>query len=94
MGIKLLSNYPIKQFPGISIPGVEFTFKGEFRQEKRDNRYSLTTICFIYNNPQHTNAFEIMPFGLEVDICPLNPLTDLYNAFKVQQLVGMNFEDN
>ena len=94
MGIKLLSNYPIKQFPGISIPNVEFTFKGEFRQEKRDGKYSITTICFIYNNNQHTNAFEIMPFGIETDVCPLNTLTELYNAFKVQPLVGMNFEDN
>jgi hypothetical protein len=94
MGIKLLSNYPIKQFPGISIPNVEFTFKGEFRQEKRDNKYMITTLCFIYNDPQHTNPFEIMPFGIECNVCPVNPLTELYTAFKEQQLVGMEFEDN
>ena len=93
MGIKLISNYPIQQFPGVSIPNVEITFKGEFRQEKRDNRYILNTLGFLYNNPQPSNAFEIIPFSIECSECPVEPLTALYNAFKVQRLSGMDFED-
>lgn len=94
MGIKLLSNYPLKQFSGISIPNVELTFKGEFRQEKRDNKYTVSSIMFLYNNPEHNNSFEIIPFSVSLDACPDNPLTELYNSFKVQYLSGMDYQDN
>lgn len=94
MGIKLLSNYPIVQFPGVSIPNVEMSFKGEFRQEKRDNKYIINTMCFFYLNPEHNNPFEISPFSIECSECPVSPLNALYEAFKVQRLNGMQYVDN
>lgn len=94
MGIKLLSNYPLKQFSGISIPNVEITFRGEFRQEKRDGKYIISSLVYIYNNPEHNNPFEIRPFSISSDMCPENALTHLYNSFKNESLSGMEYVDN
>lgn len=94
MGIKLLSNYPLRQFPGIAIPNVELTFKGEFRQEKRDDKYYLYATCYFYNNPEHENPFEITPYTLVSDVCPSEPLTAIYTAFKEERLQGMETQDN
>ena len=94
MGIKLLSNYPLKRFDGVAIPNVEITCRAEFRQEKRDVKYILTSTFFIYNNPEHVNSFEIIPMALENDVCPVDPLRDLYNAFKERQLSGLEYIDN
>ena len=94
MGIKLLSNYPLNRFEGVAIPNVEITCRAEFRQEKRDGKYILTSTFFVYNNPEHVNAFEIIPMSLESELCPVDPLTELYNAFKVKQLSSLEYIDN
>lgn len=90
MGILLLSAYPLIQF-GISIPNVELTCKGEFRQEKRDGKYIITTYFFLYTNSLRTSQFEIIPFQLTLVSSSPNPLTELYDAFKTQRLAEMDF---
>lgn len=94
MGIKLLSNYPIKQFPGISIPNVELSFKGAFRQEKRDNQYTISSVCYLFPNSSHDNAFDIIPIDIVCQDCPENPLTVLYDNVKSRYLSDFQYEDN
>jgi len=93
MGIKLLSSYPLKQFHNVAIPSVQITCKGEFRQEKRETKYVLYTVFYMYVSDQRDNYFEINSLYLECDNCPSDPLIALYSAFKEQYLANLEYED-
>jgi hypothetical protein len=93
MGIKLLSPYPLKQFQSVFVPMVQITCKGEFRQEKRQDKYVLYTVFYMYVSDQRDNYFEINSLYLELDECPSDPLIALYTAFKERYLANLEYED-
>jgi len=93
MGIKLLSPYALKQFQNVYVPMVQITCKGHFRQEKREDKYVLYTVFYMYVSDQRDNYFEINSLYLECDSCPIEPLNALYTAFKEQYLANLEYED-
>ena len=93
MGVKLLSNYPVKQFVGISIPNVEMTFRGEFKQEKDGNQYILSSCCYVYSSSDRASFFETIPYRTVSEQYQIDPLTYLYNKFKTEKLGDYELQD-